>query len=76
MPEIVAQAEENAKKAHGSFEIVESGLPVNWIVSKYPLEKGDAAVELDELPRHAGRQPLDAHDGFAYVGDTAVFPNR
>ena len=43
---------------NGSFEIVESDLPVNWIVSKYPAEKGDAEFLLDTTDAIDGAQSL------------------
>ena len=36
--------------------------PVNWIVSKYPIEKGDAVVELDEAELSALSVLLDRPD--------------
>jgi hypothetical protein len=43
---------------NGSFEIVRSGLPVNWELSRYPVKRGDAEFALDTTDPVDGDQSL------------------
>jgi len=43
---------------NGSFEIVRSGLPVNWIVSRYPVRDGDATFSIDTADAVSGENTL------------------
>lgn len=43
---------------NGSFEIVESGYPVNWSFSQAPIEQRDMSVVLDREVVHEGQQSL------------------
>ena len=43
---------------NGSFEIVESGLPVNWYFSYPPIKNGDVEISLDTMDVVEGGQSL------------------
>jgi len=43
---------------NGSFEVVRSGLPVNWIIGRYAIRDGDAELSLDTSDAVAGDQSL------------------
>jgi hypothetical protein len=43
---------------NGSFEIVESGYPVNWSFSQSPIEQRDMILVLDRGVVHEGQQSL------------------
>ena len=43
---------------NGSFEIVESGLPVNWIIGRYAIRDGDAEISFDASDAVDGNQSL------------------
>ena len=43
---------------NGDFEIVESDLPVNWWISRYPMEKGDAEALVDTTDAVSGTRSL------------------
>ena len=48
---------------NGSFEIVRSGLPVNWVVGRYAIRDGDAEFSIDTTNAVEGNQSLkfDVH---------------
>lgn len=43
---------------NGDFEIVESDLPVNWTISRYPIEEGDAEALVDTTDAVSGTRSL------------------
>lgn len=43
---------------NGSFEVVQSGLPVNWIVGRYAVRDGDAELSFDRSDAVDGSQSL------------------
>ena len=43
---------------NGSFEIVKSGLPVNWYFHHPPIKNGDVEVSLDTMDAVEGNQSL------------------
>ena len=43
---------------NGSFEIVKSGLPVNWYFHYPPIKNGDIAISLDTKDAIEGNQSL------------------
>jgi hypothetical protein len=43
---------------NGSFEIVESELPVNWTISRYPVKEGTAEVFVDTTDAVSGERSL------------------
>jgi hypothetical protein len=43
---------------NGSFELVKSGLPVNWYIHYPPIKNGDAELSLDTIDAVEGNQSL------------------
>ena len=43
---------------NGSFETVQSGLPVNWTISRYPIKNGDMEASIDTIDTVSGDRSL------------------
>jgi len=43
---------------NGSFEIVQSGMPVNWVIGRYAIRDGDAEFSFDTNEAVDGKQSL------------------
>jgi len=51
-------ARDRSAGINGDFEVVRDGLPVNWIVSRYPLKGGDAEAVIDTTEAVSGSRSL------------------
>ncbi len=43
---------------NGSFEVIESGLPVNWTISRYPIKAGEVEATIDTVDAISGDRSL------------------